>query len=80
MLDKLSKRILRHMQKELLQGNNIYHDFDEDLNDIASTVSSDSESVRAAIRYLKKKEYIEYSYSDTGLLLYFYLDHKGLHW
>ena len=80
MPDKLSNKILKYMQTDSSHPSDTYYDFDEDLDAIASAVSSDSESVRAAIRYLKRQEYIEYAYSDSGLLLYFYLDHKGIHY
>lgn len=79
MLDKLSKKILKYMQTASTNPSESYYDFDDDLDDIAASVSSDSESVRAAIRFLKDREYIKYGYTQSGRLYCFYLDHKGLH-
>ena len=56
-----------------------YYDFDDDLDAIAKAVSSDSESVRAAVRFLNDQGYIKYGYTTSGTVYRFYLDHKGLH-
>lgn len=79
MLDKLSKKILKHMQTASSHPSDTYYDFDDDLDTIATSVSSDSESVRAAVRFLNDQGYIKYGYTQSGHLYCFYLDHKGLH-
>ena len=78
MLDKLSKQILNHM-KTASSPSDTYYDFDDDLDAIAKAVSSDSESVRAAVRFLNDHGYIKYGYTTSGTVYRFYLDHKGLH-
>lgn len=81
MLDKLSKQILDYMANEKSKHNTQFFDFDEDMDKIASALNSDSESIRAAIRYLKDNDFIEYVYSNPGHhALSFYLDHNGLHY
>lgn len=52
----------------------------EDLDDLAENISSDSESVHAAVRYLEKLGFIEYGRSsESNTVIYFLLSHKGLH-
>lgn len=80
MLDKLSRKILKHMNSAS-QPSDTYYDFDEDLDAIASAVSTDSESARAAVRYLQEHGYIKYAYyNNSDMVARFYLDHKGLHY
>ncbi len=79
MLDKLSKKILNHMKTASSHPSDTYYDFDDDLDAIAKAVSSDSESVRAAVRFLNDQGYIKYGYTTSGTVYRFYLDHKGLH-
>lgn len=80
MLDKLSREILKHMNSAS-QPSDTYYDFDEDLDAIASAVSTDSESARAAVRYLQEQGYIKYAYyNNSDMVSRFCLDHKGLHY
>lgn len=79
MLDKLSKKILYYMRTDTENPSETYYDFGDDLDEMAEKISSDSESVRAAIRYLEKNEYIKFGYTDSEYAIRFYLDHKGLH-
>lgn len=79
MLDKLSKKIVQHMNTAE-SPSDTYYDFMDDLDEIAENTHSDSESVRAAVRYLEEQGYIKYSYTQNGIAFQFYLDHKGLHW
>lgn len=79
MLDKLSKKIIRYMNTAE-NPSDTYYDFIDDLDEIAESTHSDSESVRAAVRYLEEQGYIKYSYTQNGTAFQFYLDHKGLHW
>lgn len=79
MLDALSKKIIIYMNHTDCPSDT-YFDFSEDLDLMAKKVQSDSESVRAAVRYLEELGYIKYSYSHGELAYQFYLDHKGLHW
>ena len=79
MLDKLSKEILKYMQTASSHPSDTYYNFDDDLDTIATSVSSDSESVRAAVRFLHEQEYIKYGHTQSGKVYRFYLDHKGLH-
>ena len=55
MLDKLSRQILKHMNSAE-QPSDTYYNFDEDLDEIAEAIESDSESVRSAVRYLHERE------------------------
>lgn len=81
MLDKLSKKILNYMQTASSSPSDTYYDFDEDLDAIASAVSTDGESARAAVRYLQELGYIKFAYNRSGdIAIRFYLDHKGLHY
>lgn len=77
MLDNLSKKILKYMQA-VPHPSETYYDFDDDLNEIAEAISSDKESVRAAVRFLNDEGYIKYGYTQKGRIYNFYLDHKGL--
>ena len=78
-LDKLSCRILDYMLTNADTPSGTYHDFDEDLAKIANVLGSDSETIRAAVRYLEQGGYLKYGYSGHTPI-WFYLDHKGLHW
>lgn len=79
MLDRLSKKVLYYMQTDTENPSEAYYNFEDDLDELAKEIGSDSESVRAAIRYLKRNEYIEFGRTDSGRAVRFYLDHKGLH-
>lgn len=57
MLDKLSKRILKFMCTAD-DPSNAYYDFGEDLFRIADAVSSDAETVRAAVGHLQDQGFI----------------------
>lgn len=81
MLDKLSRQILDYMTSEKNKHNTDFFDFDEDLDKMASALNSDSETIRAAIRYLEDNNFVKYAYSNPGhYVLRFYLDHNGLHY
>ncbi len=81
MLDKLSRKILKHMQTSVLSPSDKYYDFDEDLDAIASAVFTDKESVRTAVYYLQEQGFIKFSYYDNSdMAAFFSLDHKGLHY
>ena len=77
MLDNLSKKILKYMQSAP-HPSETYYDFNDDLNGIAEAISSDKESVRAAVRFLNDKGYIKYGCTQKGQIYNFYLDHEGL--
>ena len=80
MLDKLSKKILQHMNEQP-QPSDTYYNFDEDLDELAEAVASDSESVRSAVRYLREQGHIKFAYyNNSDVAACFYLDHKGLHY
>lgn len=80
MLDKLSRQILKHMNS-VGQPSDTYYNFDEDLDEIAEAIESDSESVRSAVRYLHERKLIKFAYyNDSDVAACFYLDHKGLHY
>lgn len=79
MLDKLSKKILKHLNEQP-NPSDAYYNFDEDLDKIADAVASDGESVRSAVWYLQEQGYIKISYySGSEAAAGFYLDHKGIH-
>lgn len=78
MLDKLSNQILDFMLSYSDTPAKICYNFQEDLDDMAKAFSSDRETVSAALLYLRDSGYIKYEYSH-GVLICFYLDHKGLH-
>lgn len=75
-LDTLSKKVLTYMQKE---PQNIYY-FQFDLDQMANSLSADTEALRAAVRYLEENGFIKYQRTTSGHTLGFYLDHKGLHY
>lgn len=79
MLDKLSKKILIYLNSFEMPSE-IFYDFSDDLEKLAKETSSDSETVRASVRYLHENGYIRYAVTQSGNPLQFYLDHKGLHW
>ena len=80
MLDKLSKKILQYMNEQP-QPSDVYYNFDEDLDEVAEAVASDSESVRSAVRYLHERKLIKFAYyNDSDIAACFYLDHNGLHY
>lgn len=79
MLDDLSKKILKFMQTDSEAPSQRYYDFDDDLDKMAAALSSDTESVRASVRYLEENGYIKYQHTTSGHVIRFYLDHKGLH-
>ncbi len=79
MLDKLSRAILKQMNSAENPSKKPY-DFGDDLHEMAEKLKKDSEIVRAAIRFLEQNEYIKFIRTDTGRVLGFHLDHKGLHW
>ena len=76
MLDKLSRKILKHMRDNPNATKNNFHD---GIYTIAQTLSSEPETIRAAISFLKEKGFIEYIYSGRNTLLGFKLTHAGLH-
>ncbi len=73
MLDRLSRKIVSHMQTQPETPSDTIYDFHDDLDQIAEALSTDSESVRLAITYLEAKGYIEIE----GTI--FFLSHRGLH-
>lgn len=78
MLDALSKKVLKYMQTSSDTPSEDLYDFHDDLEKIAIAVSSDKESVRAAVRYLEENGYIKYMGTSDKPVIWFYLDHKGL--
>lgn len=72
MLDKLSKRIVRYMQTSTDTPSETVYTFSEDLPAMAEALSKDEDSIRAALRFLERENYI--AVED----FIFYLDHKGL--
>lgn len=78
MLDKLSKRILKYMCTAD-DPSNTYYDFGGDLFRIADAVSSDAETVRAAVEYLHATGYIRYQ-GPVEKPYSFLLGHLGLHY
>lgn len=80
MLDKLSKKILKHMIAGAESPSEKLYNFGDDLQNMALNLSSDSETVRAAIRFLEQNEYLKFARTSSGNTIGFYLDHKGLHW
>lgn len=80
MIDRLSRKILKYMNTNSQHPSEAYYDFEEDVERISSALGSDSETIRASIRYLEKSEYIKFGLTQSGTVINFYLDHKGLHW
>ena len=80
MIDRLCKKILIYMNKSSDCPSEKCYDFDEDIDKIATDWNTDSESIRLAIGFLEKSEYISFGFTQSGIALNFYLDHKGLHW
>lgn len=79
-MDRICKKIIAYMSTDSDTSSEAYYDFGEDLDKMAEQINSDSETIRAALRYLEEEKYIRFAYSKNGAALYFYLDHKGLHW
>lgn len=80
-MDRLSKQILLHLNSCCANPSEQVYDFWDDLDSIASKLNTDSETLRAAVRYLETGKYLKFSYASDGkLAMSFYLDHKGLHW
>ena len=79
-MDRICKKIIDFMSTDSDTPSETYYDFGEDLEKIATQINSDSETVRAALRYLEAENYIRFACTDNGIAIYFYLDHKGLHW
>lgn len=79
-MDSLSKKLLNHMNKSTNHPSTTYYDFGEDLDSLADTLGTDSESLRAAVRYLESNGYIAFMRTQHGAAMSFYLDHRGLHW
>lgn len=77
-MDKLSSKVLDYMQSHTDHPSSTYYDFRGSIEKIAEALSSDSESVRAAVRFLADNGFVKYAYSGDAAM-YFYLDHKGLH-
>lgn len=76
MLDKLSRKILKYMREN---PNATRTNFHEGIGLISETLSEDIVSVRAAVKFLNKNEFVEYIRSQRGTLLGFRLTHMGLH-
>lgn len=79
LLDRLSREILNYMLTSSETPSETYYDFDEDLSKMAEALSSDDETVLAAVRYLEQNGYLKYGCAGN-IPIRFYLDHKGLHW
>jgi len=79
MLDPLSKKILRYMCAQPNPSKRTYN-FATDLDNVAKAIGVDNEIVRAAVRYLTDREYIQYMKDQKGRNIAFYLDYKGLQW
>lgn len=77
-MDKLSKNILKYMNEKTDASSYIYT-FGDDIEQIADDLSTDSESIRSAIRYLTSLQYVQYHYNGD-YAGWFSLDHRGLHW
>lgn len=80
MLDRLSRKILKYMNKASEKPSECYYTFDDGIDRMAAALNSDSETIRADVRYLEEQGYIKYGRSQSGMVINFYLDHKGLHW
>ena len=79
-MDRLSKRLLSYLNSAD-QPSAKYHDFVSDIDKIANALETDTETLRAAVRYLESDGYLKYLCNNTGdYVMAFYLDHKGLHW
>lgn len=80
-MDRLSKRLLIHMNSRCKNPSEQYYNFWEDLDSMTQTLRTGSETLRADIRYLESMGFLKYGYLNEGdQAVYFYLDHKGLHW
>ncbi|WP_352416107.1 hypothetical protein [Oscillibacter ruminantium] len=71
-------KILNYMNESSEIPSQTRYDFDGDIDRIAKSVSSDAESVRAAVRDLESNGFIKFSRAGS-VTLDFYLDHKGMH-
>lgn len=78
MIDKLSKKVLKHLQKESNYSCDYFFSFYEDFEAMAKKLSVNEEDLRAAIRFLVSEEYVNYIYCGDNPAN-FQLDHKGAH-
>ena len=86
-MDPTSKAILEELIKSR-KGTEFVCAFDEALSGIADTsierfsesLNLNTEDVRAAVRYLEGRGYLEYQSTSGGHNIGFHLSHKGLNW
>lgn len=76
MLDKLSRKILKYMRENPDATRTNFH---EGIYEIAQATSSEPEMVRAAVKFLKEENFIEYILTRRNTLVGFKLTHVGLH-
>ena len=82
-MDRVCKKILDKMISYGC-GTNYICTWQEEFDDFAKSLSLPCEDVRAAVRYLKERGYIEYqmyhSAQGTNRSRGFHLSHQGFHW
>ena len=79
-MDKISKKILKHMNNAEPDPANKFYSWGADLDDLASSIGETEEATRAAIRHLEEEKYIIYCKNQNGRSIGFSLDHNGLHY
>ena len=77
-MDKICRKLLKQMNSVKPDPAEKLYDWHEDLEELARSIKSPTESARAAIRYLHDQGYVAYGKNQHGVALCFYLDHKGL--
>ena len=78
-MDKYAKSLLNYLVEH--GGCRKSVDFNEGLDDVASSLRVDSEDLRATVRYLNDLGYIDYQkFSGSDRNAAFALSHKGKNW
>lgn len=78
-MDKYAKSLLKYLVAH--GGCRKAVDFNSGLDNLASTLQIDSEHLRATVRYLHDRGYIDYQkYSGSDKNAAFALSHKGQNW
>ena len=82
MLDKTSIHLLNYMIKYQNTTSYVWM-FDTSLDILSAELNVKDEDLRACIRYLESKGFLEYQYASSGTTKYiigFHLSHQGLHY
>lgn len=77
-MDKFCKQILIKLNDVDGDPAGKYYDFQEDLDDLAKKLSVGTETLRSAINYLHDAGLIDYAKSQSGMVMGFRLNYRGV--